>query len=447
MEDLKGKKKACIVTDAFLFERTPHVHELIALLKEKGIETEVFYEVLADPKLSTIRKGTDVFNTFQPDLIIAIGGGSPMDAAKMMWIQYEHPEVCFKELALRFMDIRKRIYKFPKMGVKAQLVCIPTTSGTGSEVTPFAVVTDDSTGVKYPIADYELTPNMAIVDANLVMNMPKGLTAAGGIDAVTHALEAYVSVFANEYTDGQALQSLRLLKGYLPRAYRSGAADPMAREKVHNAATIAGIAFSNAFLGVCHSMAHKIGSEFHIPHGIANALLICNTIRYNATNIPTKMTAFSQYDRPNALRRYGEVALFLGFQQVHTVDRVEAMLEWLEELKAVLDIPPSIQGWGINEAIFMSKVDELAVKAFDDQCTGANPRYPLISELKAIMIDSYYGRKYEESYDRTIRSTKKTSTEGMSMESLSMVDSQEEECEEESDSLSSHVHVTIDATK
>jgi acetaldehyde dehydrogenase/alcohol dehydrogenase len=334
------------------------------------------------------------------DLIIAIGGGSPMDAAKMMWVQYEHPEVCFRELSLRFMDIRKRIFKFPKMGTKAKLVCIPTTSGTGSEVTPFAVVTDDSTGQKYPLADYELTPDMAIVDANLVMDMPKGLTAAGGIDAVTHAIEAYVSVLANEFSEGQALQSLKILKQFLPRAYKKGSKDPIAREKVHNAATIAGIAFANSFLGVCHSMAHKLGAEFHIPHGIANALLLTNTIRFNATNLPTKQAAFSQYDRPNALRRYGEIAMHLGFNQLHTVDRVNAMLEWLDELKRDLDIPMSIQEWGVDEAEFLAKVDRLAINAFDDQCTGANPRYPLISELKNILLDSYYGRAYVEAYER-----------------------------------------------
>jgi acetaldehyde dehydrogenase/alcohol dehydrogenase len=261
-EDLKGEQKAFIVTDSFLFEHTPHVHELVELLKQKAIDSEIFHEVQADPNLTTIRKGTEGMNSFQPDLIIAIGGGSPMDAAKMMWILYEHSDVCFKELALYFMDIRKRIYKFPKMVIKVQLVCIPTTSGTGSEVTPFAVVTDDSTGIKYPIADYALTPNMAIVDTNLVMNMPKGLTAAGGIDSVIHALEAYVSVLANEYSDGQALQALKLLKEYLPRAHTKGAKDPVAREKVHNAATIAGIVFSNAFLGVCHSMVHKVRSSF-----------------------------------------------------------------------------------------------------------------------------------------------------------------------------------------
>ncbi|CAJ1963265.1 unnamed protein product [Cylindrotheca closterium] len=401
MEDLKDFKRACIVTDKFLYNHTPYVHELTELLKARGIECQIFYEVQADPTLTTIRKGTDVLDNFVPDLIIAIGGGSPMDAAKMMWVLYEHPEVDFKELSLRFMDIRKRIFKFPKMGTKAKLVCIPTTSGTGSEVTPFAVVTDDATGQKYPLADYELTPHMAIVDANLVMQMPKGLTAAGGIDAVVHAMEAYVSVLANEFSDGQALQALKLLKAYLPRSYKNGADDPVAREKVHNAATVAGIAFANSFLGVCHSMAHKLGAEFHIPHGIANALLICNTIRFNATNMPTKQTAFSQYDRPNALRRYGEIAMHLGFTQEHTMDRVNAMLAWLDELKQELDIPLSIKEWGVDETEFLAKVDQLAVNAFDDQCTGANPRFPLISELRNVLLDSYYGRPYVEDYERS----------------------------------------------
>ena len=423
MEDLVGKKRACIVTDKFLFNHSPYVHELVDLLKIRDIETEVYHEVEADPTLSTVYEGTAVLNAFQPDLIIALGGGSPMDAAKMMWVMYEHPEVLFEDLALRFMDIRKRIYRFPKMGTKAQLVAIPTTSGTGSEVTPFAVVTDDATGQKYPLADYELTPDIAIIDANLVMAMPKGLTAAGGIDAVTHAMEAYVSVLANEYSDGQALQALKLLKEYLPSAYKKGAKDPIAREKVHNAATIAGISFANAFLGVCHSMAHKLGAEFHIPHGIANALLLTNTIRFNATNMPTKQTAFSQYDRPNALRRYGEIAMFLGFNQLHTVDRVEAMLQWLDELKAALDIPMSIKEYGIDEQAFLTKVDELAEKAFDDQCTGANPRYPLISELKNILLDSYYGRPYVEAYermgDRELSIVSIKSTESMSFSLVS----------------------------
>ncbi len=400
MDDLVGKKRACIVTDKYLFNNTTHVDELRGLLRDKGMEVEVFYEVEADPTLSLVRKGAEVLKSFQPDVIIALGGGSPMDAAKIMWVMYEHPEVAFEDLALRFMDIRKRIYKFPKMGLKAEMVAITTTSGTGSEVTPFAVVTDDATGQKYPLADYELTPHMAVVDANLVMNMPKGLTAFGGYDAVTHAMEAYVSVLANEYSDGQALQALKLLKEYLPSSYKNGAHDPVAREKVHNAATIAGIAFANAFLGICHSMAHKLGAEFHIPHGLANALLLTNTIRFNATNLPTKQAAFSQYDRPNALRRYGEVAAHLGFTEEHTVDRVESMLVWLDELKKELDIPLSIQAAGVNEADFLAKVDKLAEEAFDDQCTGANPRYPLISELKQILIDSYYGRNYVESYER-----------------------------------------------
>lgn len=400
VEDLADKKRACIVTDKFLFNNTPYIDELIKLLKDKGMEIEVFYEVEADPTLSIVRRGTEVLKSFQPDVIIAIGGGSPMDAAKIMWVMYEHPDVAFEELALRFMDIRKRIYKFPKLGAKADLVAIATTSGTGSEVTPFAVVTDDETGMKYPLADYELTPNMAIVDANLVMDMPKGLTAAGGYDAVTHAMEAYVSILANEYTDGQALQALKLLKNYLPSAYKNGAADPVAREKVHNAATIAGIAFANAFLGICHSMAHKLGAEFHLAHGLANALLLTNVVRFNATNLPTKQAAFSQYDRPKALQRYGEIALHLGFTQEHTVDRVEALLNWLEALKTDLDIPASIKEAGVNEAEFLTKVDKIAEEAFDDQCTGANPRYPLISELKQILIDSYYGRPYVESYER-----------------------------------------------
>jgi acetaldehyde dehydrogenase (EC 1.2.1.10)/alcohol dehydrogenase AdhE (EC 1.1.1.1) len=400
MDDLADKKRACIVTDRFLYNNTPYVSDLVELLKTKGMETEVFYEVEADPTLSIVRQGANVLKAFQPDVIIAMGGGSPMDAAKIMWVMYEHPEVAFEELALRFMDIRKRIYKFPKMGSKAELVAITTTSGTGSEVTPFAVVTDDVTGQKYPIADYELTPNMAIVDANFVMNMPPSLTAFGGYDAVTHAMEAYVSVLANEYSDGQALQALKLLKEYLPSSYKNGAKDPTAREKVHNAATVAGIAFANAFLGICHSMAHKLGAEFHLPHGLANALLISNTIRYNATNLPTKQAAFSQYDRPKARQRYGEIALALGFTQERTADRIEALLSWLDELKMDLDIPLSIKAAGVAEADFMAKVDDLAEGAFDDQCTGANPRYPLIAELKQILIDSYYGKAYTESYER-----------------------------------------------
>ncbi|EMQ2847414.1 bifunctional acetaldehyde-CoA/alcohol dehydrogenase [Proteus mirabilis] len=392
-----GKKRAFIVTDSFLFNNG-YVDEVTNVLKKFGVETEVFFEVEADPTLSVVRKGAEQMNSFKPDVIIALGGGSPMDAAKIMWVMYEHPETHFEELALRFMDIRKRIYKFPKMGVKAQMVAITTTSGTGSEVTPFAVVTDDETGQKYPLADYALTPDMAIVDANLVMNMPKSLCAFGGLDAVTHALEAYVSVLANEYSDGQALQALKLLKEYLPASYHEGAKNPVARERVHNAATIAGIAFANAFLGVCHSMAHKLGSEFHIPHGLANALLISNVIRYNANDNPTKQTAFSQYDRPQARRRYAEIAdhLELSAPGDRTAAKIEKLLAWLEEMKSSLGIPASIREAGVQESDFLARVDKLSEDAFDDQCTGANPRYPLISELKQLLLDSYYGREFNE---------------------------------------------------
>ncbi|MER3620706.1 bifunctional acetaldehyde-CoA/alcohol dehydrogenase [Klebsiella pneumoniae] len=340
-----GHKRALIVTDRFLFNNG-YADQITSVLKAAGVETEVFFE----------------------------------------------------ELALRFMDIRKRIYKFPKMGVKAKMVAITTTSGTGSEVTPFAVVTDDATGQKYPLADYALTPDMAIVDANLVMDMPKSLCAFGGLDAVTHALEAYVSVLASEFSDGQALQALKLLKEYLPASYHEGSKNPVARERVHSAATIAGIAFANAFLGVCHSMAHKLGSQFHIPHGLANALLICNVIRYNANDNPTKQTAFSQYDRPQARRRYAEIADHLGLSAPgdRTAAKIEKLLAWLESIKAELGIPKSIREAGVQEADFLAYVDKLSEDAFDDQCTGANPRYPLISELKQILLDTYYGREFVE---------------------------------------------------
>ncbi len=412
MSDLEGKKRAFIVTDHYLFNNG-YANEVISLLKARGIDVHTFYDVEADPTLDVVQRGAEAMQRFQPDVIIALGGGSPMDAAKIMWVLYEHPETCFEDLAMRFMDIRKRIYKFPKMGQKAELVCITTTSGTGSEVTPFAVVTDDKTGMKYPLADYELTPNMAIVDANLVMDMPKSLTAFGGYDAVTHALEAYVSVLANEYSDGQALMALKLLKEYLPSSYKNGANDPIAREKVHNAATIAGIAFANAFLGVCHSMAHKIGAEFHLPHGLANALLISNVVRYNANDNPTKQTAFSQYDRPQARSRYAEVADHLSLTQPgdSTDQKVECLLNWLDELKANLEIPTSIKAAGVQEADFMAKLDNLAVEAFDDQCTGANPRYPLISELKDVLVASYFGKDFvegEKAEDQALVSIAKT---------------------------------------
>jgi acetaldehyde dehydrogenase/alcohol dehydrogenase len=407
MKDLAGKRRALLVTDRFLFQNGL-ADEPIRLLKQAGIEVEIFADVEADPTLTAVRKGADRAVAFKPDVIVAFGGGSPMDAAKIIWVMYEHPEVHFEDLALRFMDIRKRIYKFPKMGVKAELVAIPTTSGTGSEVTPFAVVTDDAKGMKYPLADYELTPTMAVIDANFVLNLPKSLTAFGGIDAVTHALEAYVSVMANEFSDGQALQALKLLKEYLPAAYTEGATNAVAREKVHNGATIAGIAFANAFLGVCHSMAHKLGAAFHVPHGLANALLICNVVRYNAVDNPVKQTAFSQYDRPQARRRYFEIAKHLGLAEPGDkagtdVDRsIERLVTWLDGLKAHLGIPASIQAAGVAEIDFLAQVDRIAVEAFDDQCTGANPRFPLISELRTLLLDSYYGRAFSEPSERIV---------------------------------------------
>jgi acetaldehyde dehydrogenase/alcohol dehydrogenase len=399
LKELTGKKRALIVTDEYLF-RNGFADDLINTLKKLGLEVETFSSVKADPNLSTVRKCVEMANAFQPDVIVALGGGSPMDAAKIAWVMYEHPEVDFADLALRFMDIRKRIYTFPKMGIKAKLIAIPTTSGTGSEVTPFAVVTDDATGMKYPIADYELTPSMAIIDANLVMNLPKSLTAFGGIDAVVHALEAYVSVMANEFSDGQAIQALKLLKKYLPSAYKNGAKDPVAREKVHNGATLAGVAFANAFLGACHSMAHKLGAAFHIPHGLANALLITNVIRYNANDNPTKQATFSQYDRPKARCRYADIADCIGLGGATKDEKVANLIQWVEELKKELEIPASIQEAGVSEADFLAKLDAVAIDVFDDQCTGANPRYPLISEFRAILLDSFYGRPFVELTDR-----------------------------------------------
>lgn len=395
-----GAKRAFIVTDSFLFNNG-YTKQITDRLEAKGVLCEVFYNVEADPTLSIVRKGADVISAFKPDTIIAIGGGSPMDAAKIMWVLYEHPETKFEELALRFMDIRKRVCHFPKMGEKAKLICVPTTSGTGSEVTPFAVVTDDTNGQKYPLADYAIMPNMAIIDADLVMGMPASLCAAGGYDAVTHALEAYVSILASEFSDGQALQALSLLKRYLPASYKEGANNPVAREKVHNAATLAGISFAQAFLGVCHSIAHKIGAAFHIPHGIANAMLITNVIRFNATNKPIKQGTFSQYGYPQATERYAEIADHLGLtnSKDQSKAKVEKLLTWLDELKTDLNIPHSIQEYGLSESDFLAKVDELALDAFDDQCTGANPRYPLISELKQILLDSYYGRNYQDLED------------------------------------------------
>ncbi|WP_099350443.1 bifunctional acetaldehyde-CoA/alcohol dehydrogenase [Erwinia amylovora] len=402
-----GAKRAFIVTDRFLFNQG-YADRAIAVLKAHGVETEVFSDVAADPTLGIVRKGAEQMHSFKPDVIIAIGGGSTMDAAKIMRVLYEHPETHFADLALRFMDIRKRICRLPKMGVKAKLIAVTTTPGSGSEVSPFAVVTDDATGKKYPLADYALMPDMAIVDANLVMDLPQSLCACGGLNAVTHALEAYVSVQANEYSDGQALQALKLLQEYLPASYQQGAQNPLARERVHNAATLAGIASANAFLGVCHSMAHQLGSEFHLAHGLANALLIGNVIRYNANDNPTKQTAFSQYDRPQARRRYAEVAdhLRLSAPSDRTAQKIDKLLAWLDGLKTALGMPQSIREAGVQEADFLAKVDQLTENALDDQCTGANPRFPLINELKQVLLDSYYGRKFTETAaDRVVAVT------------------------------------------
>ncbi len=386
--DLKGKKRAFIVTDKALYDlgipETIQEH-----LTGLGLDSTVFYEVKPDPDLTTINKGVEEMNIYQPDVIIAVGGGSPMDAAKMMWVLYEHPEVEFGDMAMRFMDIRKRVYTFPEMGKKALMVAISTTSGTGSEVTPFAVVTDDATGKKYPLADYALTPNIAICDTDLVKTMPKSLTGFSGIDALTHGLEAIAGVMASDYTNALALESIRILFKYLPRAYNDGAKDLLAREKVHNAATMAGMAFANAFLGICHSMAHKLGARYHLPHGMANALLINAVIEFNSSDAPTKQAVFSQYEYPNCKERYARVARYLDLPGKTDEQLVKSLIDAIDELKKKVGIPASIRDAGVDEAEFMSGLDDLAVQAFDDQCTGGNPRYPLIKELKQLYLKSY----------------------------------------------------------
>lgn len=387
--DLVGKHRAFIVTDKPLFEMGV-TEKVTNVLEELGIKSQVFYDVEPDPSLTTVKKGLQEINHFQPDVIIAIGGGSPMDAAKIIWLMYEHPTTEFDGLAMRFMDIRKRVYELAPLGNKAILVAIPTTSGTGSEVTPFAVVTDNYTGIKYPLADYALTPNMAIIDPELVMNIPKRLTAYGGIDALTHALEAYVSICASEYTKGLALEAIRLLFKYLPSAYKNGAKDPKAREKVHYAATIAGMAFANAFLGICHSLAHKLGSTFHIAHGLANALMISHVIRYNATDAPFKQAIFPQYEYPNAKWRYSRIADHLKLGGNTEDEKVDLLIQAVENLKRDVEIPQSIKEViTVDEATFYDKLDAMAEQAFDDQCTGANPRYPLISDLKDLYLKAY----------------------------------------------------------
>ncbi|MGQ9867044.1 MAG: bifunctional acetaldehyde-CoA/alcohol dehydrogenase [Pseudanabaenaceae cyanobacterium] len=391
LQELKGKHRAFLVTDKPLFEMGL-LKEVETVLEELGITYQTFYEVEPDPTLATVEKGLARCRSFQPDVILAFGGGSPMDAAKVIWLMYEHPEVEFSGIAMRFMDIRKRVYGLPTLGQKAILVAVPTTSGTGSEVTPFAVVTDEKTGIKYPLADYALTPTMAIVDPELVMHMPKKLTAYGGIDALTHALEAYVSVLATEFTEGLAREAIQLLFAYLPAAYAQGAKDPIAREKVHYAATIAGMAFANAFLGICHSLAHKLGSTFHVPHGLANALMISHVIRYNATDAPFKQAIFPQYTHPHAKQRYGEIADFLNLGGQTDDEKVERLIAAVENLKRAVDIPLSIKEvLPEQEREFYEQVEQMAEQAFDDQCTGANPRYPLIQDLKELYVLSYQG--------------------------------------------------------
>ena len=391
LKNVMGKKKAFIVTDSFLYHNG-YTKTITDKLDEMGIAHTTFFNVAPDPTLACAKEGTAAMRAFEPDCIIAVGGGSAMDAGKIMWVLYEHPEVDFMDLAMRFMDIRKRVYTFPKMGEKAYFIAVPTSAGTGSEVTPFAVITDERTGVKYPLADYELMPNMAIVDADMMMNAPKGLTSASGIDAVTHDLEAYASMMATDYTDGLALRSLQMIFKYLPRAYDNGANDPEAREKMANAATMAGMAFANAFLGVCHSMAHKLGAFHHLPHGVANALMIDEVIRFNAAEVPTKMGTFPQYDHPQTLARYAEVADALGIKGKNDEEKLENFIKALDELKAKVGIKKTIRDYGIDEQDFLARLDEMTEQAFDDQCTGANPRYPLMSEIKQMYLNAYYGK-------------------------------------------------------
>ena len=390
MEELSGKKKAFIVTDTFLYQNG-YTKPIEDKLDAMGITHTAFYNVAPDPTLACAREGAEAMRAFQPDLIIAVGGGSAMDAGKIMWVLYEHPDADFQDMAMRFVDIRKRVYGFPKMGEKAYFVAIPTSAGTGSEVTPFAVITDEVTGVKYPLADYELMPKMAIVDADMMMNAPKGLTAASGIDAVTHALEAYASMLATDYTDGLALRSLKLVFQNLPKCYENGANEPRARENMANAATMAGMAFANAFLGVCHSMAHKLGAFHHLPHGVANALLIGEVLRFNAAEVPVKMGTFSQYDHPHTLERYAEVADYLGLGGNTDAEKLENLITAIEDLKRTVGIKATIRDYGIDETEFLATLDEMVEQAFDDQCTGANPRYPLMSEIKQMYLNAYYG--------------------------------------------------------
>ena len=393
MRELKqvlGKQKAFVVTDRFLFQ-SGTVHCITDQLHELGIAYQIFSDVEPDPTLACAKRGAEEMRAFAPDVIIALGGGSAMDAAKIMWVMYEHPEADFMDMAMRFLDIRKRVYTFPTMGEKAYFIAVPTSSGTGSEVTPFAVITDEKTGVKYPLADYALLPNMAIVDTDLMMTQPKGLTAASGIDALVHSLEAYASVMATDFTDGLALRAIQNIFTYLPACYDNGLNEPVAREKMANASTMAGMAFANAFLGVCHSMAHKLGAFHHLPHGVANAVLLTDVMRYNADPRPQKMGTFSQYAYPHTLERYAEVARFLGLSGNSDEELLEQLIAKIEALKERVGIKKTIRDYGVKEEDFLATLDEMVEQAFDDQCTGANPRYPLMSEIKAMYLKAYYG--------------------------------------------------------
>ena len=390
LKSVMGKKRAFIVTDTFLYENG-YTKPITDKLDEMGIVHTTFFNVAPDPTLASAKAGAEQMTAFKPDTIIALGGGSAMDAAKIMWVMYEHPEADFMDMAMRFVDIRKRVYTFPKMGEKAYFIAIPTSAGTGSEVTPFAVITDESTGIKYPLADYELLPNMAIIDTDFHMSAPKGLTAASGIDAVTHALEAYASMLATDYTDSLSLGALKSVFEYLPRAYENGQTDVIAREKMANAATMAGMAFANAFLGVCHSMAHKLGAFHHLPHGVANALMIEEVLRFNASEKPVKMGTFSQYDHPHTLARYAEVADHLGVKGKTNEEKFEGLITLINGLKEKVGIKKCIRDYGIDEKVFLESLEEMTEQAFDDQCTGANPRYPLMSEIKEMYLNAYYG--------------------------------------------------------
>lgn len=391
LKTVMDKKKVFIVTDQFLY-KNGYTKCVTDKLDSLGIMHTTFYDVAPDPTLACAKEGAEAMRLFEPDCIIAIGGGSAMDAGKIMWVMYEHPEADFMDMAMRFMDIRKRIYTFPKMGEKAYFIAVPTSSGTGSEVTPFAVITDEVSGIKYPLADYELLPNMAIIDADMMMNQPKGLTSASGIDALTHALEAYASIMATDYTDGLALKAIKNIFKYLPSAYENGANDAKAREQMANASTMAGMAFANAFLGVCHSMAHKLGAFHHLPHGVANALLITDVMRFNASDTPTKMGTFSQYAYPHCKERYLECADFVGITGKNDDEKFENFITAIEELKERVGIKKTIKDYGVDEKYFLDTLDEMVEQAFDDQCTGANPRYPLMSEIKEMYLKAYYGK-------------------------------------------------------